>query len=136
MRLLERESPITTDYIKQDKFVVFENKVGIGSNTQYHNEIALRLNLYTSVLGPDGELIVHDGGYIFDDGEELVILNNFTTTTILDEINKAKQKGELTNEEEEEMKREIRRRTGALIAEKTGRTVKIVHGDWTEETFP
>jgi len=133
MTILERETPISKEAFSKNIFVVFNSYVGIDNSTKTHANLAREEWLFYLDSQHDSKLQVDDGGLIFDNGEELVIPSYFTSSTFV----KAVYDIYTANKEVSilEIKKDIRRKTGALIANITGRKVRIEHGDKTSDLF-
>ena len=131
MAILERKTKIPADRDEEVIFVGYDGQIGIGDFKLSHDKLALKDKLYYPESEDRGKLRVDDGGLIIDDGEKLIIPKYFTTTTMPIAILNGWRDGG----DESKIKKEIRQKTGALIASITSRKVEVQHADGTVEVF-
>lgn len=129
--IINRGSLISTWSWEQDTFIVYNGNVAIGGSRISHSSAALNTGLHYERKHRN-EIIVDDGGQIFDDGENLVICSYFTDSTTPKLIKEAYADDMV---DMEDVKKIIRRNTGQLFATITGRNVVVKHKDNTEDKF-
>lgn len=140
--LLEKETALTRHSDEEDVFVSYHGRVATAGRNAQHHDVAEQTNLHYH--GEKGAtLVVDDGGHIYDDGDKLVIRSYFTQSTRPKELWEAMQNEEMGEPEEyekyekhlEEVRKNIRKKTGQLVANITGRNVLVQYGDGAESMF-
>jgi hypothetical protein len=130
--IIDRNSLISSWPSEEDTFVVCNGQIAIGGSRITHASVALNNNLHYQLTERSDSPIVDDGGQIYDDGNELVIGSYFTSSTTPKLIVEARRD---ENIDMAEVKKQIRKNTGQLFANITGRTVVVKHKDNTEDKF-
>lgn len=111
-------------------FVVFQGQVGIGGVDLSHETVAYNTGLFDQTIkNTEEKLSVDDGGILYDYGNYLLIDSYFSRGTKIQPL-VGVSKSDLT-----EAKKALRRKTGQLVADCSGRKVKVVHEDKSEESF-
>jgi len=131
--IIDENSLISTNHGEKDTFVVYDGQIGIGGSRITHGNAAWNTNLYYPETKDDKKVQVDDGGQLFDNGEEIVVHPYFTESTRPKMIWEA-----IISDEDYDLakiRKEIRRNTGQLLANITGRNVLAQHKDGTEDRF-
>jgi len=131
--IIDKNSLISTNHREMDTFVVYDGQIAVGGSRITHGNAALNTNLYYPETKDDRKVQVDDGGQLFDNGEEIVIHSYFTKSTRPKMISEA-----IISDEDydlAEIRKQIRRNTGQLLANITERNVLAQHEDSTEDRF-
>ena len=139
-QILTGDGQITTDEFEKDTFVVYNGQVAVGGSRLSHGTIVFNLNFCYPGTKDEYKPTVDDGGQIYDSGDALIIPDYFTQSTrpkLLWEAawkhTEDQSEGIESEIDLDEVKKTVRRNTGTLIANITGRKVIVKHSDNTED---
>lgn len=131
--ILEKETTLTTHADEKDVFVAYNGKIAVAGYNVGHHETAKQMQLYYPEES-SATLVVDDGGHMYDDGEKIIITPYFTGGTQPRELREAIRNSE-SEEYYRQVEKHIRKKTGQLVANITGRNVETLHGDGTIDVF-
>lgn len=138
--ILTGDGQITTDKFEQDTFVVYNGQVAVGGSRLSHSTIVFNLNFCYPGTKDEYKPTVDDGGQIYDNGDALIIPDYFTSSTrpklLWDAAWKHTEEQSEGIESEinlDEVRKIVRKNTGTLVANITGRKVIVKHSDKTED---
>lgn len=130
--IITSDAEISDDMFEKDVFVRLGEKVGLGGSRITHDRAALQTNLIYPGTGKGDKPVVDDGGIVYDDGKTLIIPSYFTSSTRPKLIQEEYLKEEPNIPD---VKKEIRRKTGRVFSNITGRKVIVEHADDSQESF-